>query len=78
MRALVTAIDFIEHGTDDIIHPDYAIKILEHIAANLDALPSEALTELHGHFQTLACEYEDPEMQEFVRNTLPLMGVFNA
>ena len=58
---------FLELTDDDILDPDTAVKMMESLSADLEALDKVFLRELVDAFAVIAAEYSG-EAQEVVRN----------
>lgn len=58
---------FLETSDDDILDPDVAVKMMEALGADLEALDKGFLRELVDAFQVIAPEYSG-EAQQLVRD----------
>jgi hypothetical protein len=54
LRALVDCLDFIENSPDDVIDPDAAVRALENVSYELQALPADAQAALSRRILALA------------------------
>lgn len=66
-RIIARFVIFLELTDDDIVDPDVAVKMLEALGPDLEALDKGFLRELIDAFTVITPEYSD-EAQDLVRN----------
>lgn len=66
-RIIADYIVFLEISDDETLDPDTAVKMMESLGADLEALEKEFLRELVDAFEVIAAEYSG-DAQDVVRN----------
>jgi hypothetical protein len=74
LRALVDCLDFIENSPDDVIDPDAAVRALENVSYELQALPADAQVALSRRILALADDASD-RRASFVRSLPEAIGL---
>ena len=67
-RLIADQLIFLEFCSDEVLHPNSALKAMERLVFDMEQLDRGFLRELVDSFGVIADDYEDPESAAFVRD----------
>ena len=67
IHAIIDALLFLEHSTDDEVDPDLAVRCMENMSASLHALTQADQIALRSRLEKIAEESPEPRYRDFVR-----------
>ena len=74
VRCLVELIVALEFSTEDQMNPDFSIQLLESVSASFGEMSNEETELFMSSARKFADEYDNIEIQDFIRNKEKIMG----